>query len=79
MKIGKNPTTGSEDIVQPRKCDVNAYVNGIRTKINMSPPPPPPTPPPPLGGGHNKLKWRKVEDLIATGKQSKRNPHVGPR
>ena len=38
MKI-KNPTTGSQDIVQTRKChaDANTYANGIHIKINMSP------------------------------------------
>ena len=41
-KFGKNPTTGSQDIVQTRKCDsdvdANTYAdaNGIHTKINMS-------------------------------------------
>ena len=34
-KVGKNLTTGSLDIMQPRKCDANR----IRTKNNMSPSP----------------------------------------
>ena len=40
----KNPTTGSQDIVQTRKrhadtdANANADVNGIRTKISMPPP-----------------------------------------
>ena len=41
MEFGKNPTTGSQDIVQPRKChadtDADADANGIRAKINISP------------------------------------------
>ena len=40
-KIGKNPATRSQDIVQTRKCDAetNAAANGIHNKINMSPSP----------------------------------------
>ena len=40
-KIGKNPATGSQDIVQTRKCDAeaNAAANGVHNKINMSPSP----------------------------------------
>ena len=33
----QNPTTGSQDIVQTRKCETNADTNEICTKINMSP------------------------------------------
>ena len=33
-KIGKSRTTGSQDIMQTKKC--HADTNGIRTKINMS-------------------------------------------
>ena len=37
-KFGKNPTTGSQDIVQTRKCDADtkadADANEIHTKIN---------------------------------------------
>ena len=35
QKFGKNPSTGSQDIVQTKKCDSEAY--RIRTKNNMSP------------------------------------------
>ena len=46
LKFGKNPTIGSQGIVQRRKCDANANanadanadVNGMRTKNNMPPP-----------------------------------------
>ena len=36
-KFGKNPTTGSQDIVQTRKCHANA--NWIRNKNNIYPTP----------------------------------------
>ena len=45
IKFGKNPTTGSQDNVQARKCHANADAkpmptsNGICTKINMPPSP----------------------------------------
>ena len=32
MKFGKTPNTGSQDIVQTRKCHANADAKGIRTK-----------------------------------------------
>ena len=44
-KFGKNLTTGSQDIVQTRKCDANANTdadasaNSIRTKNKMFPSP----------------------------------------
>ena len=42
LKFGKDPTTGSDDIVQKRKCQANAYTkanaNGVHTKNIMSPP-----------------------------------------
>ena len=39
-KFSKNPITGSQDIVQTRKCDANANMDakGICTKSNMFPP-----------------------------------------